>query len=78
MRRKCMVIIQACTECYCAVLSLLMHASMGFRYIMRRVSGTYVKCQYSGILAPPSARRDVLPGPVYCQEVLAQHRAILT
>ena len=41
-------------------------ASTCFRCIMRRFSGTYVNCQYPGILAP-SARRDVLPvdtGPV--------------
>ena len=34
---------------------------------MRRFSGTYVNCQYPAILAPPSARRDVLPvdiGPI--------------
>ena len=37
------------------------------RCIMRRFSGSYVNCQYPGIVAPPSARRDVLPadtGPV--------------
>ena len=37
------------------------HVWMGFRCIVRRFSGTYVNGQYLGILAPLSARRDVLP-----------------
>ena len=48
--------------------SLLMrNGSMGFRCNVMRLGGTYAKCQHPGILALPSAWKDVLPGPVYCQ-----------
>ena len=47
----------------CCSLSSRAHTSIGFRCIMRRFSGTYASCQYPGILAHPSARRDALPGP---------------
>lgn len=41
------------------------HVSIGFRCMVRRFSGSDVAYQYPGTRAPLSARRDVLPGPVY-------------
>ena len=54
------MVIQACTECCCTVLSSQAQVSLGFRCIMRRFSEPCVNGQNAGTLAPPSAKKDVL------------------